>query len=161
MLRKILYGLGILLLILQFIRPPKNNSGDHTHAVSTRYATSPEVEQLLKVACNDCHSNTTVYPWYSNIQPLGWWLYQHVKEGKQHLNFSEFTKRRVAVQNHKFEEIIEMVKEKEMPLGSYTWIHREAALTDVQRQTLVQWAQTHMDFLRVQYPPDSLVLRRK
>jgi len=161
MLRKILYGLGIVLLILQFIRPPKNNSGDNTSHVSTRYAVSPEVNRLLETACNDCHSNSTVYPWYSNIQPVGWWLYQHVREGKKHLNFSDFTRRRVAIQNHKFEEVIEMVKEKEMPLASYTWIHRNAVLDDAQRQLLVQWAQSNMDTLRAHYPADSLVLRRK
>lgn len=161
MLRKILYGLGIVLLILQFIRPPKNNSGDNTYHVATRYAVSPEVNRLLETACNDCHSNSTVYPWYSNIQPVGWWLYQHVREGKKHLNFSDFTRRRVAIQNHKFEEVIEMVKEKEMPLASYTWIHRNAVLDDAQRQLLVQWAQSNMDTLRAHYPADSLVLRRK
>jgi hypothetical protein len=77
------------------------------------------------------------------------------------LNFSTFTSRRLAVQNHKFEEIIEMVKEGEMPLNSYTWTHGDAKLSEQQRQTLVAWAQTNMDSLKAQYPSDSLALRQK
>ncbi len=84
-----------------------------------------------------------------------------MNEGKKHLNFSEFTSRKIAVQNHKFEEIIEMVKEGEMPLGSYTWTHRDAVLSAEQQQTLVNWAQSCMDSLAANYPADSLVLRRK
>jgi Haem-binding domain len=86
-----------------------------------------------------------------------------VKEGKAHLNFSEFTKRRIAVQNHKLEEITEMVKEKEMPLPSYTYLglHPEANLTDEQRATITLWAQSQMAMLAAKYPADSLVLRRR
>jgi hypothetical protein len=159
--KKALIGLGVIFLLLQFIRPAKNISGDNTHALATRYAVPAEVDKILTVACNDCHSNTTHYPWYAHIQPVGLWLDQHVNEGKRHLNFSEFTKRKVAVQNHKFEELIEMVQDKHMPLGSYTWIHRDAILSDAQRKVLIDWAQMHMDSLKAQYPADSLVLRRK
>ncbi len=86
----------------------------------------------------------------------------HVKEAKEHLNFSEFTSRKIAVQNHKFEEIIELVEEKKMPLPSYTWLglHPEAKLSDSQRQTIINWASAQMDTLKIQYPPDSLVMKR-
>jgi hypothetical protein len=118
---------------------------------------------MLEVACNDCHSNKTRYPWYSNVQPVAWWLAGHVNDGKRHLNFSEFTKRKIAVQNHKFEEIVEMVKEHEMPLSSYTFAgtHPDAELTDEQRVAITDWATTQMDSLKKWYPADSLVLRRQ
>jgi hypothetical protein len=159
--RPLLYGLLVLLVLAQFYRPARNLSNDQTNHVSTKYAVPNEVEAILKPACYDCHSNLTRYPWYAEIQPVAFWLANHVKEGKSELNFSSFTQRRVAVQNHKFEEIIEMVKEGEMPLNSYTWIHGDAKLSEQQRETLVAWAQTNMDSLKVQYPADSLVLRRK
>ena len=89
------------------------------------------------------------------------WLAGHVDEGKRKLNFSTLTKRSIAVQNHKFEEIIEMVKEGEMPLNSYTWTHGDARLSEQQRQTLVEWAQANMDSLRAKYPADSLIIKRK
>jgi hypothetical protein len=120
-----------------------------------------DVKQILEVACNDCHSNKTVYPWYSNIQPVAWFLDHHVVDGKRHYNLSTYTKLPIAVQNHKFEETIEMVKEKEMPLESYTYfgLHKEAKLTDEQRNILINWAQTQMDSLKAQYPADSLKMK--
>ncbi len=163
MIKKFLIALAILFVLIQFVRPEKNLSGDNTHAISTKYNVPPEVSTILEVACNDCHTNTTRYPWYANVQPAAWWLANHVKEGKQHLNLSEFTKRRIAVQNHKLEEVIEMVKEKEMPLPSYTWfgLHADANLTDEQRATLTQWAQAQMELIAAQYPADSLVMKRR
>jgi len=163
MIKKILLGLLAILVLLQFIRPEKNNSGDQTYDISTKYEVPQQVASILKVACNDCHTNNTRYPWYSNIQPVGWWLNDHVNHGKGHLNFSEFTKRNVAVQNHKFEEVVEMVEEKEMPLASYTnfGLHPEANLSDDQRNILIDWAKAQMELLASQYPADSLVMRRR
>lgn len=159
----ILFVIAAALIIIQFIRPAKNTSDVKTYDVSTKYTIPSEVASILEVACNDCHTNKTRYPWYAEVQPIGWFLNNHVKEGKGHLNFSEFTNRPIAYQNHKFEETIEMVKEKEMPLPSYTWLglHAEARLTDQQRETLVNWAGAQMDLLKAQYPADSLVMRRR
>jgi hypothetical protein len=163
MVKKILIALLAILVIIQFIRPAKNNAGDTPYAIATKYEVPEDVASLMKVACNDCHTNNTRYPWYANIQPTAWWLASHVKEGKEHLNFSEFTNRRIAWQYHKFEETIEMVKEKEMPLPSYTWmgLHAEAKLSDEQRASITLWAQKQMDMLAATYPADSLVMKRR
>jgi len=163
MLKKILITLAIILVVIQFIRPAKNVSGANTHAIHKKYNVPPEIGTILEGACYDCHSNTTKYPWYANVQPTAWWLAHHVKEGKEHLNFSEFTNRRIAYQNHKLEEVVEMVKEKEMPLPSYTWfgLHPEADLTDQQRGQLTLWAQSLMAQIAAKYPADSLVMKRR
>jgi Haem-binding domain len=163
MLKKILIGLLVIFVAIQFIKPEKNISDDNTYHVSTKYAVPDNVNQILKVACNDCHTNKTEYPWYANIQPVAWFLDHHVVDGKKHYNLSTFTKLPIAVQNHKFEETIEMVKEKEMPLSSYTYfgLHKDANLTDEQRQILVDWAQAQMDSLKANYPADSLVMKRR
>jgi len=162
MIKKILLGLLAVMVIIQFIRPEKNDSNDQQNHVSTKYEVPTEVAVILKGACDDCHTNKTEYPWYANVQPAAWWLAGHVEDGKRHLNFSNFTSRTIAVQNHKFEEVVEMVEEKEMPLPSYTWLglHPEAKLTDQQRQTLINWAKAQMDTLKANYPADSLVMRR-
>ena len=117
----------------------------------------------MQVSCNDCHSNKTEYPWYANVQPVAWWLNHHVVDGKKHLNFSEFTKKPLFVQNHKLEEIMEMVEEKEMPLPSYTYfgLHPEANLTDAQRTMISDWAKAQMTYLRETYPADSLVFPKR
>lgn len=163
MKKKILLAALGLFLLLQFIRPEKNLSDDRTHDISTKYLVPLQVNSILQSACNDCHSNKTKYPWYAEVQPMGWWLADHVNEGKRELNLSTFTQLPIAVQNHKLEEVIEMVKEGEMPLASYTYLglHHEANLTNEQRELIVSWAEHQMDSLRATYPPDSLVMKRR
>ncbi len=163
MVKKILIGLLILLVVIQFFRPEKNDSGEETYAVSTKYQVPREVNDILQVSCNDCHSNKTVYPWYSKIQPVAWYLDNHVDDGKRHLNFSTFTKMPIAVQNHKFEEMVEMVEKKEMPLADYTYLglHPEANLSDDQRKMIIEWARAQMSHLKNTYPADSLVMKRR
>lgn len=159
--KKILFALLVILALAQFIRPAKNQSNDQTYHFSTLYPIPDSVRAILEVACYDCHSNYTRYPWYAGVQPVAAWLANHVNEGKRELNFSTFTTRRIAVQNHKLEEVIELVREGEMPLGSYTWVHRDAILSQAQKDLIIRWAQATMDTLKMRYPPDSLVLRRK
>lgn len=145
MIRKILLGLLAILLILQFVRPSRNIAeGDQPNHISKKYAVPANVASILDKACNDCHSNNTRYPWYANIQPVGLWLQDHVKEGKGELNLDEFMTYSPKKAHHKMEEVIEMVKEKEMPLDSYTWIHKDADLTDQERVELSAWAETIM-----------------
>ncbi len=163
MKKKILSGLGIAFVLIQFVRPIKNESDDQTHHIATKYPMTSEVEHILKVSCNDCHSNKTVYPWYNNIQPVAWMLANHVNDGKRHLNLSTFTTLPIAVQNHKLEEIAETVEEKEMPDEAYTLfgLHKEANLTDAQRASIVNWARAQMDTIKAHYPADSLVMKKK
>jgi hypothetical protein len=167
MLKKILTGLGVLvvlaLIVIQFIRPEKNNSGIYTNDITTAYAVPAEVDQLLKVSCFDCHSNMTRYPWYAEVQPVGWWLNNHITEGKRHLNFSDFTGAPLFVQNRRFDEIVETVEEKEMPIVSYTFLgmHSDANLSDAQRKMIVDWAKAQMTYLQNNYPADSLAFPRR
>lgn len=150
-----------IFLMAQVIRPGKNQSNTNPASILDKYPASEEVAQILKVACNDCHSNYTIYPWYAEIQPVASWLAHHVEDGKKHLNLSDFTKRKIAIQNHKFEEIIEMIEKNEMPMSSYTLIHRDAILSEGQKNALIGWAKTSMDSIKANYPADSLILKRK
>jgi hypothetical protein len=163
MKNKIILVLVALLVGIQFIRPAKNISDDQTFHISNNYKVPLRVNTILQSACNDCHSNKTTYPWYAEVQPMGWWLNKHVTDGKKDLNLSSFTKLPIAVQNHKLEEVIEMVKEGEMPLPSYTYLglHAEANLSNEQRELIVRWAEDQMDSLKTHYPPDSLVMKRR
>ncbi|SEK76992.1 Haem-binding domain-containing protein [Maribacter orientalis] len=163
MLKKIIFALIAIFIIIQFIRPEKNISGNETFAIQTKYNIPNDVENIFQSSCYDCHSNTTKYPWYSNVQPAAWFLADHVKDGKKHLNFSEFTNMPLFVQNHKLEETKEMVEEKEMPLPSYTYfgLHPEANLTDAQRQKIIDWADSQMNYLKQTYPADSLAFPKR
>ena len=160
MIKKILIGLLIVLIIIQFIHPAKNLSADTSKDITTLFPMSDSVKTIIGKACADCHSNKTVYPWYASIQPVGIWLADHVKDGKRHFNFNDFASYKIAKQNHKLEEVIEQIKENEMPLYSYTLIHKEAKLTDAEKATLINWCQNIMDTLKATYPADSLILKR-
>lgn len=143
---------------MQFIRPAKNISKDISgNDISTKYPVPDSVQKILKVACNDCHTNNTRYPWYAEIQPVGWWLSGHIKDGKRGLNFSEFTSYKIRKQFHRFDDIIEQVKKDEMPLSSYTLIHTDAKLSDEEKRILADWAESLKDSLKEKYPPDSLL----
>jgi hypothetical protein len=163
MWKKIGIALAIILVVIQFIHPEKNISGNETFAIQTKFRVPNDVENILQVSCYDCHSNTTRYPWYSNVQPAAWFLADHVNDGKKHLNFSEFTSKPLFVQNHKLEEVKEMVEKKEMPLPSYTYfgLHPKANLTDAQRQKIIDWANSQMNYLKKVYPADSLAFPKK
>ena len=160
-IKRIGWVLLILLLVAQAFRPAKNDSKDKSKDISNRYAVPDSVKTILAKACNDCHSNETKYPWYANLQPVAWWLNDHIKDGKRHLNFNEFDGYRIARQYKKLEECIEEVKEGEMPLSSYTLIHKEAVLSDAEKQTLFSWCENIRDSIKAHYPADSLVIKRK
>lgn len=159
--KRILLVLLVALIAIQFVRPAKNESTDKSKHISTLYAVPADVNTILTKACNDCHTNNTLYPWYASVQPVTWWLDDHIKEGKSHLNFDDYSTYSLRKQYHKMEEVIEQVKEKEMPLNSYTWVHRDAKLSDEERVALTTWAQTVMDTMKAHYPIDSLIRKRK
>lgn len=163
MVKKVLIGLGIILLTIQFFRPEKNESNDLTYDIATKYQVPDDVKHLFQVSCNDCHSNKTEYPWYANVQPVAWWINNHVVDGKRHLNFSTFAQMPIAIQNRKLEETVEMVEEKEMPMAVYSFLglHSEAKLNDEQRTKIIDWAQAQMSYLKDTYPADSLVMPRR
>jgi hypothetical protein len=162
MRKKIFLIIVVILIGIQFIRPAKNQSNDAlTSDIFNVYPVSQDVSTILKKACNDCHSNNTVYPWYAQVQPVGWWLNNHIEEGKDELNFNEFAAYRIGRQYKKMEEVMDQVKKGEMPLSSYTLIHTNAKLTDEEKQKLINWAQDIRNTIKAKYPADSLTIKRK
>ena len=77
-----------LFVVIQFIRPAQNTTeGTPATDVCTQFNVPPDIKSVLHTACYDCHSDNTRYPWYAEVQPVGWWLTSHIKEAKRHLNF--------------------------------------------------------------------------
>lgn len=144
-MRKILKIAAVVLVaafvIAQFIRP--NFSNPPVVPGETLEDSTPvpaEVQMVMSRSCNDCHSNKTVYPWYSQITPFNWFLANHIEDGRKEVNFSvwnTYTPKRKA---KKLEEICEQLNAKEMPLPSYLWIHRDAVLSVEQSKLLCDWA---------------------
>lgn len=161
LIKRIFVFLLLAFIVIQFIHPkPNKASGDQPNYIGKAYAIPEDVKTILVKACNDCHSNNTSYPWYSNIQPVDWWLTNHIKEGKAHLNFDEYTHRNLRYQYHKMEETVEMVEDVKMPLDSYTWIHKDAKLNPEEKNKLINWANTIMDTMKARYPIDSLIRKK-
>jgi len=149
-LKLVLLAVAVLLVGAQFIRPAKNLSPGAAPGpddLTVLRPPSAEVKTILARACYDCHSSHTRYPWYAEIQPIGWWLADHVKEGKAHLNFSTFGTYPAKRQSRKLEELIEEVEAGNMPLASYTWIHAGARLTPAEIKALTDWAAAVRDDL--------------
>jgi Haem-binding domain len=151
----------VALVIMQFIPVKKNNSNDVTKDITTAFPVPAEVLTIMKTSCYDCHSNNTVYPWYNAIQPVAFYLAHHVDEGQHEVNFNEFASYKPRRQYKKFNEIIEQIEEGEMPMWSYTAIHRETALNDTQKSLMINWAKAMKDTLAAHYPMDSLVLKKR
>jgi hypothetical protein len=155
--KRFLVMLLLVFIIIQFFRPAKNKSEEiSSNDITTKYIVPQDVQTILKTSCYDCHSNNTYYPWYNNIQPVAWWLKNHIDEGKRELDFSEFTTYRIGRQYKKLEEINKEVKEGEMPLESYTLIHGDAKLNQQQKLVLANWVTSLRDSIKAQYPEDSL-----
>jgi len=136
--------LGVLILIIvvviQFVQPMRNTSDDlEENDISKVYPIPQELHAMLKQKCYDCHSNNTRYPWYVNVQPIGWWLAAHVHDGKQELNFSEFKTYPTERAAHKLEEIGEVTRDGSMPIKAYTLFHEDAALTQADKQAIFDW----------------------
>lgn len=147
---KLLKWIGFILLILlvglQFKSTRSNQSKTvpSTDFVKVYYAPE-DVRSILSVSCYNCHSNNTNYPWYSWVQPVGWFLENHINKGKSELNFSEFGDYSTRKQKSKIKSMISQVEDGEMPLASYTFIHRDARLSQDDKNRLVNYLKSKKD----------------
>lgn len=144
--RKVLKWLAIavvcVLVGLQFVRPARTNPAfDQSQTIHSRLQVTPQVASILDRSCQDCHSNTTRWPWYSNVAPVSWFVIDDVNHGRSHLNFSEWGKLDKRRADKKLEEMCEEVSDKLMPIDSYTWIHRSAKLSAEDIKTLCEWSE--------------------
>ncbi|CAA0148796.1 MULTISPECIES: heme-binding domain-containing protein [Flavobacteriaceae] len=136
------------LVVIQFFPTDKNESytTPETDFVLVNKVPS-EIENQLMQSCYDCHSNNTVYPWYSKIQPAAWFLEDHIKEGKAELNFNEWDNYSDRRKKSKLRSIIKQIENGEMPLDSYTLIHRDAIFSKEEKETVLNYMKTLKDDL--------------
>jgi len=123
------------LVLLQFFRVERTNP-----PVVSEIQAPPEVREILRRSCYDCHSHETRWPWYSRVAPMSWLVADHVEHARGDLNFSDWPVSDSEAQEHVFEEIREEVGEGEMPLASYLVMHPRARLSDEERDLLMRWA---------------------
>jgi hypothetical protein len=132
--------LVVIFVVMQAFRIDKTNPPiDQTKDFIEVNKPSPEIASLIKSGCYDCHSNETVYPWYTNVAPVSWWIKDHINEARRHLNFNNWTTYNSKKQDKKLRECVENINEGDMPMDSYTWMHKLSDLTKVQQKVLTDY----------------------
>ena len=135
---------------MQAVQPIPNNNTKLLTTDITRIVTVPEnALTILKNACYDCHSNNTHYPWYVSIQPMGWIMSGHIKNGKENLNFSDFGAYSPRKQANKLRAIETSIEEGSMPLPAYKIMHGSARLSEEDKKILIDWAEKSKDSLMI------------
>ena len=139
-MKKILVVLLVAFIIIQFFRIDKTNPAPTPQMDFLTIKNTPEsTAKLIKTSCYDCHSNESVYPWYSNIQPVGWFLVNHIKDGRKALNFSNFATYEPLQQAKKLNRAAHEVSDGGMPIESYLLIHDNAKLSDAQKKEVADY----------------------
>lgn len=143
-----LLALVLVFIAIQFIQPAHNKSEQVMPIdFSKLYVIPDSIQNILQVSCYDCHSNNTHYPWYSGIQPGAWMMAQHIRKGKEKLNFSEFGNYSSRRQVSKLKGIANQIKDDEMPISSYKLMHKNARLSKEEKTLLISWFNAKADSL--------------
>jgi hypothetical protein len=143
-IRKILLVCFAIFLLVQLYQPARNKDDRPVlpSHITMLYNVPDSINRILASSCYDCHSNNTRYPWYSYIQPARSFMERHIRNGKKELNFSEFGNYSRRRQESKLESISKQVEAGEMPLASYTWLHKNSKLTQQQKEMIINWVDT-------------------
>jgi len=129
-----------LLLIAQFVRPARTNPPvDESQTIQARTQMTPDVATIFDRSCRDCHSNKTVWPWYTHVAPISWFIADHVNEGRHSLNLSEWGRLDRDQQDRKLRQICDEIQDGVMPLSSYTPLHPGSTLSEEDKKTLCAW----------------------
>jgi hypothetical protein len=141
-------ALAVIFAALQFIRPARTNPPvDESRTILAQTHITPEVARLLDRSCNDCHSNQTRWPWYSNIAPVSWFVVNHVNVGRREMNLSDWAQYSRDDQQGFLKRICREVTSGQMPLASYLRLHGEAKLSTEDVRTLCDWASSETERL--------------
>lgn len=145
-MKKLVFGFVLLLIAVQFIRPNMSNETEDPSKNIRAFVKVPEeISTILTRSCNDCHSNTTKWPWYSQVAPASWVIADDVFLGRRHLNFSEWGTYSKKKMGKKLYLIAEVAADRSMPLTLYLMAHDEAELSLDERKKLAQWADSEAD----------------
>lgn len=134
---RILFPVAVAVLIgAQFFQPDRANPpSDPNRSFHANGQSPPEVAGIVNRACRDCHSNETVWPWYSKVSPVSWMVARDVREGRIRLNFSEWGQLGPEMARSRLRSACEEVRKGEMPLWYYLPLHPEAKLTPAEIDT--------------------------
>jgi Haem-binding domain len=141
-LKLLVLAVSILFVSVQFVRPNKTNPPVvQAQTIEAHVRVTPEVAGIFERACKDCHSNETVWPWYAQVAPVSWFVTDHVKHGRRHLNFSRWPANDREHADFLLGAMCMTAERGQMPLSSYTRLHHSAKLSPLDVHTLCAWSQ--------------------
>ena len=133
---------AVALVLIQFKRPARANPPvNEAQTIYAQTQMTPQISGVLDRSCRDCHSNKTVWPWYTNVAPISWFIADHVDEGRRHLNLSEWTSYDKNRQGKKLQQMCDEVTDGAMPLSTYTPLHSGSKLSPDDVKTLCAWTE--------------------
>lgn len=132
---------GVLVLIQLYPAPRPEVSSINPGDLMKNVDVPSNISTILKSTCYDCHSNETIYPWYSNIAPVKWLVYYDINNAREELNFSEWNSLTKMDKAEILDDISTEVLEEEMPLKIYPLLHAEAKLSKADRESISEWAE--------------------
>jgi proteasome lid subunit RPN8/RPN11 len=133
-LKAVLGAAVLLFVVVQFVPVNRTNPPAGSEVIAPA-----EVLSVLRRSCYDCHSNETIWPWYSRVAPASWLIAKDVREGREAVNYSTWERYDAEERAEKQAETWEDVEEGEMPLGTYTLLHPSARLSAEDREVLRNW----------------------
>jgi len=139
-LQRSVLALGLLLILAQIYRPTRTNPQIHAEQQIGAYLTAePVIPPILERSCNDCHSNRTVWPWYSQVAPVSWLVVSDVNRGRRRVNFSEWGSYPADKRSKLLAAICKEVTEGDMPPMTYRPMHSSAKLSKADAQEICRW----------------------
>jgi hypothetical protein len=135
-----LLALLSLITIASVVTAPRESGRSHKTFLASAQI-DPNVRTILERSCRDCHSDATRYPWYSYVAPVSWWIQRDVSQGRLHLDLSNWDEYSLIRKQRSLSEIANQVKDRDMPLREYTWVHPAARLSDSEVDAIFRWTQ--------------------
>jgi hypothetical protein len=148
MFKKVFFGFLLIFIVIQFI--PVNLPeviADNPNDLFKNDIVENEIVAMLKNSCYDCHSNETVYPWYSYVAPVSFLVSRDTREGRKELNFSDWNSLSKLDKVSALDDIAEAIEEGEMPMKIYPITHPKANLSDTDREKLIEWTENFADII--------------
>jgi hypothetical protein len=141
--RRVALGVIAAALLIQLYRPARTNPPiDPKQELPAVMVVDPAVQAVLSRSCNDCHSNRTVWPAYSQVAPISWGVASDVRDGRRHMNFSEWGTYPSYKQKDLLDKACKLVTQHDMPPFAYSLVHRDAGLKQAERDALCVWTKS-------------------
>lgn len=156
--KKILIGVAAFFVVIQVVRPARTNPPiDPSREISAKVSVDPAVQDIFNRSCNDCHSNKTVWPWYSNVAPVSWLVWRDVNDGRRHMNLSDFQTTPIQREGHRIRGICDETRGGDMPMSIYVPMHPLSKLSSSDVERLCQWSNGVIQSL----PPEAMAPMRR